>query len=341
MKLKLKELKSNPFKKFINKGKLNKDRIQLLIESIEHGTLPEHFFVRKVENEYEITSGHHRIEAIRQKKGNNYEVDVTIVHYNDEQMLVDMVRENMTQRDTDFHDTLQSVVLARGWLQSGVQRVKQFDTLNIKKGLKGFQDVKDSCRSIATFLSKKGRAVSYESVRSYLKMNDDLHPDLLEKVKKVKGSAIENEEEGVIPVRDALAIAGIKNKEEQKTMANIVLNSDVDSGAERRKLITAYKELDDDTKKQILEGKVDVKNLQKVEQEPKTSGEMALTFNKRATELILEMRTLRKTLYQFRRERLFDNFTPRQRLSFKVRLNNVKKEYNQLIQELENSMEVL
>jgi hypothetical protein len=47
MKLKISELKSNPFKQYINKGKLDKNRLDILKESIDHGTLPEHFFARK------------------------------------------------------------------------------------------------------------------------------------------------------------------------------------------------------------------------------------------------------------------------------------------------------
>lgn len=82
-------------------------------------------------------------------------IDVTPVTFSDEQMLVDMVRENITQRESDFHDTTEGMVLARSWLQSKCQRVNQFDTLQkeIQKGKKDFQVVPDSYRSIARFLS--------------------------------------------------------------------------------------------------------------------------------------------------------------------------------------------
>ena len=49
-------------------------------------------------------------------------------------MLIDLVRENVTQRDIDYHDTREGIALAREWLQSKCQSVKQFNTLNVEKG---------------------------------------------------------------------------------------------------------------------------------------------------------------------------------------------------------------
>jgi len=93
---------------------------------------------------------------------------VTLVDFSDEQMLIDMVRENITHRDTDFHDTREGIVLSRNWLQSKCQSVKLFNTLNVEKGKKDFQIIPDSYRSIANFLSKNSKAVSYVTVKNYL-----------------------------------------------------------------------------------------------------------------------------------------------------------------------------
>ena len=189
MKLKLSELKQNPFKKFINDGKLSDDRVELLQESIEHGTLPENFFVRNNNGVYELTSGHHRVEALKRSKGKDYEVIVNVVNYNDEQMLIDMVRENLTQRDTDYHDTSESIVLARGWLQSGVSGVKQFNTVvkQTRKDNGTFDKQEDSYRSVAKFLSKNGKAVCYVTVKNYLDINDKVDETIKNKIKKFKG----------------------------------------------------------------------------------------------------------------------------------------------------------
>jgi len=330
MELTLNELKPNPFKRFIDDGKLNEDRISVLIESIEHGTLPEHFFIRRNENgENELCSGHHRVEALKRKKGKDYVVDTTIVKYTDEQMLIDMVRENITQRDTDFHDKQQSIVLAREWLRSGVNSVKQFH--NIMKGKKGFQAIKkeDSCRSIAGFLSKNGKAVDYHTVADYIRIYDVLDKTLQKEV----GS-------DEFTVRDAISLSRIEDKEEQKIIANVVKEEEEESGHARSKLVTKYLELPEEVKDRVKEGALSLKEIS-IPDNTMGSGEMAIKFEVRATGLINEMRTLRKALFQFRSEKLFDNFTPKQRGVFKTRFETIKQVYNELIKELENSIKVL
>ena len=93
-----------------------------------------------------------------------------LVNFSDEQMLIDMVRENITQRDTDYHDTREGIVLARQWKQSKVSNVKQFNkTLSVRGRLgEGRPQEPDSCRNIATFLSKHGKAISHQTVKNYL-----------------------------------------------------------------------------------------------------------------------------------------------------------------------------
>jgi len=70
-----------------------------------------------------------------------------------------MVRENITQRDTDFHDTCEGIVLAREWLRSKADGVKQFNTAIQQRNNNGkFEPVDDSYRNIAKFLSKNATA---------------------------------------------------------------------------------------------------------------------------------------------------------------------------------------
>ena len=45
--------------------------------------------------------------------------------------VIDMERENITQRDIDLYDTRESIVLARDWLESRVNNVKQFGKINV------------------------------------------------------------------------------------------------------------------------------------------------------------------------------------------------------------------
>jgi len=109
---------------------------------------------RKKEREREERNKENRQGVDKLIVGNEYKVDCEVVSFSDEQMLIDMVRENITQRDTDFQDTRESVVLARGWLQSKAGSVKQFNSAyrsgQHKKGQEGIKKVLNLvCVSIA------------------------------------------------------------------------------------------------------------------------------------------------------------------------------------------------
>ena len=263
MKLKLSELKQNPFKKFINDGKLSDDRVELLQESIEHGTLPENFFVRNNNEIYELTSGHHRVEALKRSKGKDYEVTVNVVNYNDEQMLIDMVRENLTQRDTDYHDTSESIVLARGWLQSGTNTVKQFNS-EFKsgkhiKGLHGTEPQEDSYRSVAKFLSKKGKAVCYVTVKNYLDINDKVDETIKNKIKKFKGMEDTND---AVTFKQALALSKIEDKKEQKELLEAMQKNKEEEGGRPHELISKYKEAPEEIKEKVRKGELNFNDIE-------------------------------------------------------------------------------
>jgi len=83
------------------------------------------------------------------------------------------------------HFLREGIVLARKWLRSKADGVKQFNTVIQERDNNGkFEPVDDSYRSIAHFLSKNGKAVSYVTVKNYLDVRDKLAPDLFEKVDK-------------------------------------------------------------------------------------------------------------------------------------------------------------
>jgi len=267
MKVKLCDLEPNPFKKYINEGRLNKDRIAILKESIDHGTLPEHFYCRKNNGKWELTSGHHSIGALKEIKGFNYEVDVTEVDFSDEQMLIDMVRENITQRDTDFHDTREGIVLARNWLQSGETDVKRFNTC-LKDGRKAgeqHQPQPDSYRSIATFLSKNGKAVSYGTVSNYLKIHDRLSPKLLTIVNKQDHATASSgkKDKETIGVRDAIKIATItEDWDEQEDLVGALQNSREQHGNLKQTNLTAYSNAPDEIKDKVRSGEIDLADVE-------------------------------------------------------------------------------
>lgn len=262
--LALNSIKPNPFKKHINEGNLDKERVAKLVESIEHGTLPEIFTVRKQGEEFELCFGHHRLEALKQKKGKDYEVQCPLVEYSDETMLVDLVRENISQRDSSFQDTEDSIVLTRTWLESKVNSVKQFDkikkTVTNPKGA-GRAPYPDSFRSIAKFLSKNGKTLSHETIRKYLLIHDNLDNTLYKNVRKLE-HAKDEEIETSIGIRTAAKLATLANKETQRVLWNKI-NKEKLNNLVAEKAITAFKEADDLTKEMVKDGKIKLTEIAK------------------------------------------------------------------------------
>lgn len=247
VKIKISEIKANPFKRFINEGKLDSERVDKLIESIEHGTLPAQFVARKNKaGEWEQTSGHHRLAAFKKKYGKDYEVDVTPVKFSDELMLIDMVRENITQRDTDFHDTEASIILARTWLESGASSVKELNTWfkdgrksNAIKGKEKFQELPDSYRSVSKFLSKNGTVMSYVTVRKYINIHDKLSPKLHNKIETTKNQT--NRTENKIGSEIAYEITKLPQDKQEEAYEQII-KQDM-GGKTARTFISEYKKI--------------------------------------------------------------------------------------------------
>jgi len=272
MKVKISEIKANPFKRFINEGELDSERVDKLVESIEHGTLPAQFVARKNEaGEWEQTSGHHRLAAFKKKYGKDFEVDITLVKFSDELMLIDMVRENITQRDTDFHDTEASIILARTWLQSGANTIKQLYGVMNKENKSGLHPKgkfggslpqPDSYMSIAKFLSKNGNAVSHMTVKTYCDIHDKLDKELYKRIGKEKlTTKLENREGLSLRVAEKLSTL---DKPEQKLVLDKI---DHLAGKAATKVITSYKAADDKSKKLFVEGKITADELETLTKE--------------------------------------------------------------------------
>ncbi len=283
--VKVGQLKPNPFKKYINNGKLDPARTEKLEESISHGTLPFNFQGREHNGELQISSGHHTQKATENKKGKDFIVNFTINDFSDEQMLVDMIRENLTHRGTDFRDMEDSIVLSRAWIQSKERSVKPFDTrfTRKEKGLFTGSKIKiDSVRSISKFLSKQGKTLSHETIRSYLLIHDQLDQGIHKAVGKIE-SATKEEAKNKIGVRVASTLA-LFEKKQQKPLFEQIKKSKLNRD-EIIKRLSSFKKADPQVKKKILSGKEsleNVKELQSVENFSEQKRGKAIMSNKEA-----------------------------------------------------------
>lgn len=366
MKIKLSELNSNPFKKHVNDGKLNQDRIDMLKESIDHGTLPEYFTARKHNGKYELASGHHRASALKSVKGSNYEVEVGIVDFSDEQMLIDMVRENITQRDTDFHDTRGGIVLARDWLQSGETTVKSFDGGFVKhkggisgKGVYGSKPQPDSFKSIAKFLSKNGKAVSHQTVSNYLKIHDRLSPKLLAIVEKQDHatSASGKKDKKTIGVKDAIKISTITdNWDEQEDLVEALKNTREQHGNDKQTNLTIYKNAPEEIKKQVRNGELDLADVEdamldkdiKEFNEKNPRWEFIPNFAGRLRQFDKDVFILEKQVKAFsmvfhdkRFTEKYDTLKPKQQLKLNELISNISRRVKKCYEEVDFFKEIL
>lgn len=330
MKLKLKEIYPNPFKKEINKGELDENIIEKLMSNMKElglmGSLP----VFKRGEQYFLIAGHHRLEALKRCFGEDYGVEVVVHDYSKDSILRGMVVENLTQRDNDFKEELDNLLLIRKYLKTCPPDGQ------VSKGKRGPPNESDSTRSISEWLNKQGEVLSKSKIANILRIADNMNPELLSKVEKASSSNIIDET--ALPVKTAVEIASLP-KEEQEKISKLVMKSGLDTMG-RDKLIREYKNLDDEAKQRVLSGEVSIVDLQKGENIG-TNSDMLLTFNRKANDLVLEMRQLRKALFQFRNEKMFENFDQKQRTNFKIRLSKIKSEYRELVEELERNSEVL
>ena len=102
------KIKPNPFKKFINKGKLEEETINKLVEGFKQTTFHENLAGRfNQKGEVELIYGHHRLEAVKRHYGKNFDKKLKkeIVILNEEiktvrkesQEEIDKIKENTVQ----------------------------------------------------------------------------------------------------------------------------------------------------------------------------------------------------------------------------------------------------
>ena len=182
MKIALKDLGPNPFKKFINEGKLDKEKIELLKESINKDGFWDNVLCRKKNDKYELAYGHHRIEAAKQILGENYEADIPCKDLSDESMLRILGNENTVANQSLTIYQIDQVKITQKFLAEHPQ---------ISSGWKSGQDKghgqkPDDAVSISKFLGEKNWSKS--KVADLLRLAQKLHPKILKDLRNVADS---------------------------------------------------------------------------------------------------------------------------------------------------------
>jgi hypothetical protein len=252
-----------------------------------------------------------------------------------------MVVENLTQRQDEFQEVALNLVAIRKFLKT--HEIAAVQTLNSsrKDGRKAPpQNIVEagSVRSIAAWLNKNDQEVmSVGKIETCLQIYDKLDSKLFKRVEHVDGGIKKGDE---LSIEDARALMRV-DKEYQQSIAKMLDVEDL-TYKEKGKLVSTFNDSSDDVKKEIISGNLKFTELDKnLEESPMNEFQMNLRFSKKILNLTNEMRLLKRSLFQFRNEGLFDNFSSQQRKSFGDKLFFIKKEYGELVGEIEKSMEAL
>ena len=188
MKVKIKDLHSNPYKKWINNGKLNQEQIGKLKANMSELGLMGSIPVVKMDGKYHLVSHHHRVEALKQIHGDDYEIEVDLHDYSDAQLFRGMVIENLTQRKGDFMEEGENTLAVEKFLTENKKELTAIRDSRIAKdkGMKFNPEYKDipSAEDIARWIDPDYKIISHDKVSMLLRMFKKLDPTLLKEIEK-------------------------------------------------------------------------------------------------------------------------------------------------------------
>jgi hypothetical protein len=272
MKIKISDLKPNPFKKNISNGELNREQIDKIKSNIKElgffGSLP----VFKKEDKYFLIAGHHRLQALKEVYGKDFEVKCEVENYNEDQVFRGMVIENITQRGQEFNETSENIQAVEDYLDEHKE---------ILEGLRGesprnFSSEKGgnprtnqiTANDVAEWIDKNtGKVIKKDVIINYMNINNNLAPSLKKDVEKKHDKSKEERDEDNLNYSQAVILSGIKDEEgkpdhkEQKELARVLNNTREQRVRNQSALITQYKKAPEEVKEQIKKGSIDLADI--------------------------------------------------------------------------------
>ncbi len=254
MKLKIKELNANPFKKEINAGELSEEQIKKIMSNMKElglmGSLP----VFKKDNKYYLVNGHHRIEALKRKFGKNFEVEVVVHNYNTSQTLRGMVIENLSQRGNDFREEIPNVLAVKRFL---MQTVRTADSS------KQTHKSEVGSREIAEWINGevKDSVISKTRVCELTRVDKFIPKDIIETATHKQGSIVDTKK---LRYDQLVSLSKLEDKKEAKEVAKALVNSENQRVNDHRKFVKEYKEAPEEIKQKVKKGEIDISDIRAV-----------------------------------------------------------------------------
>lgn len=229
-------LKSNPFKKDIRHGKLDEEKIQKLIGSIEDNGYWDSLVCREAGGEYEIAFGHHRVEAAKRVLGDNYETSLQVIDYDDANMLRAMGAENATNETDSIEAQVDQIIVTKKFLLANPSACHSSGTGRMS----GKQHEHGSDRCISSFLGETNWP--FQKVASLLKLADNLHPSIFSSLKNVHATGHpEKEQETTITLTSAIALASLPQETQKEVFSEINRGGEYIPTAKIREVVDSVK----------------------------------------------------------------------------------------------------
>lgn len=266
MKLKISELKPNPYKKQINKGKLDNETVKKIQSNIDELGLMGSIPIVKIGDAYHLISHHHRVEALKRTFGDGYHVDVDLKKYSQDQLLKGMVIENLTQRNNQYAEEEDNIVAVRNYLiknkimldnDGKLITVRRVDSNKKPRGYHGHDDIEyGSVRQICLWLDKNSGAVIKKStVADRIMVREKLSPVLSKYIEKGTGGRAPDD---VVTVKQATALVrATSDHKEQEELLQAMRKAE----GRPHELLSEYKIADDAVKEQVRSGEMDLKEV--------------------------------------------------------------------------------
>jgi len=231
--LKLKDLKSNPFKKHIQGGRLDPATVERIAESASKTSFWEQWVVRKHDGEYQLAFGHHRRAAAIKLFGQDREVSCQLEDYTDAQMFVALADENAGEGATAA-EQIDVVRFAREYLRKNPTACKYVPsngrTAHPEKARHTSSHEHGSVDCVLSFLGENNWSRS--KVADFLLMASNLDEVVKQQIAPPTGSRSGPGGHGIQPgeigQQAAVALASPDiAKETQRAAAKVIKHADV------------------------------------------------------------------------------------------------------------------
>jgi len=157
MKIKVKELQPNPFRK-IDRYPIDIGKVEALMASIKETTFWDNILAREKDGQFEIAYGHHRLIALQELEIE--EIEIPVRDLDDAMMIKIMANENLEDWKTNPAVINETVLAVRDYLNAQLAKFDNWETSH--EVIRGLFD------NQRAFETAKGRGVGQGTILKFL-----------------------------------------------------------------------------------------------------------------------------------------------------------------------------